>query len=106
MMGARLLIRRRFGPSLICGGNWAGPNNLAAHFPGSMTFVILSCAAACWPGTVTALTFKWRYPGCQTYLGHVKITDTYWYVTGIPELLNTVSARFERFFEGGEVTEQ
>lgn len=39
-------------------------------------------------------------PALSTYLGHVKITDTYWYVTGIPELMNTVSARFERFFCG------
>jgi integrase/recombinase XerD len=39
-------------------------------------------------------------PSLSTYLGHVKITDTYWYVTGIPELMDTVSARFERFFYG------
>jgi integrase/recombinase XerD len=36
-------------------------------------------------------------PALSTYLGHVKVTDTYWYVTGIPELMNTISARFERF---------
>jgi integrase len=41
-------------------------------------------------------------PALSTYLGHVKITDTYWYVTGIPELMNTVGARFERFFCGYE----
>ena len=39
-------------------------------------------------------------PALSTYLGHVKITDTYWYVTAIPELMNTVSKRFERFFCG------
>ncbi len=39
-------------------------------------------------------------PALSTYLGHVKITDTYWYVTAIPELMNTVSKRFERFFWG------
>jgi integrase len=33
-------------------------------------------------------------PALSTYLGHVKVTDTYWYVTGIPELMNTVSERF------------
>jgi integrase len=36
-------------------------------------------------------------PALSTYLGHVKVTDTYWYVTAIPELMNTVSTRFERF---------
>ena len=36
-------------------------------------------------------------PALSTYLGHVKVTDTYWYVTAIPALMETVSARFERF---------
>jgi integrase len=36
-------------------------------------------------------------PALSTYLGHVKVTDTYWYVTAVPELMATVSARFERF---------
>ena len=36
-------------------------------------------------------------PSLSTYLGHVKVTDTYWYVTAIPDLMNTVSERFERF---------
>jgi integrase len=39
-------------------------------------------------------------PALSTYLGHVKVTDTYWYVTEIPDLMNTVSARFERFVCG------
>ena len=32
-----------------------------------------------------------------TYLGHAKVSDTYWYLTGIPELLALAAARFERF---------
>jgi integrase len=36
-----------------------------------------------------------------TYLGHVKITDTYWYLTGVPELMDIVGAQFERFALGG-----
>lgn len=39
-------------------------------------------------------------PSLSTYLGHVKVTDTYWYVTAIPDLMNTVSDRFERFVYG------
>ena len=31
-----------------------------------------------------------------TYLGHVKFTDTYWYLTAIPELMALVTARFEK----------
>ena len=33
----------------------------------------------------------------STYLGHAKVTDTYWYLTGIPELLALASRRFEHF---------
>jgi integrase/recombinase XerC len=41
-----------------------------------------------------------------TYLGHARISDTYWYLSGIPELMDTIGARFERFVgiagQGGE----
>jgi len=33
----------------------------------------------------------------STYLGHAQVSDTYWYLTGIPELLNLAAARFECF---------
>ena len=33
----------------------------------------------------------------STYLGHAKITDTYWYLTGVPELMDIIGAKFERF---------
>jgi integrase/recombinase XerC len=32
-----------------------------------------------------------------TYLGHAKISDTYWYLTGVPELMDIVGAKFEQF---------
>lgn len=32
-----------------------------------------------------------------TYLGHAKVSDTYWYLTGTPELLALAAARFETF---------
>lgn len=34
-------------------------------------------------------------PLLSTYLGHAKVSDTYWYLTGIPELMAIASARFE-----------
>jgi integrase len=33
----------------------------------------------------------------STYLGHVQVTDTYWYLSASPELLAVVSKRFENF---------
>lgn len=35
-------------------------------------------------------------PALATYLGHVKVTDTYWYLTGVPSLLAICAQRFER----------
>ena len=36
-------------------------------------------------------------PALSTYLGHCKVTDTYWYLTGIPELMKIATNRFEHF---------
>ena len=33
----------------------------------------------------------------STYLGHVQVTDTYWYLSAVPELLAIVSEKFENF---------
>jgi integrase len=33
----------------------------------------------------------------STYLGHAKVSNTYWYLTGVPELMGLVGQRFERF---------
>lgn len=33
----------------------------------------------------------------STYLGHAKPSDTYWYLTGVPELMAITSQRFEHF---------
>lgn len=36
-------------------------------------------------------------PALSTYMGHVKVSDTYWYLTAIPELLAAAAGAFERF---------
>jgi integrase len=37
-----------------------------------------------------------------TYLGHVKISDTYWYLTATPELMAAATRRFDRFVREAE----
>jgi integrase len=37
----------------------------------------------------------------STYLGHAKVSDTYWYLSGFPELLALVGQRFEGFAVDG-----
>jgi len=37
-----------------------------------------------------------RLPILSTYLGHTKVTDTYWYLEAMPELLRLALARVER----------
>jgi hypothetical protein len=40
--------------------------------------------------------------GFSVYLGHVDPENTYWYLSGTPELLRAASARFEsQPMEGG-----
>ena len=36
----------------------------------------------------------------STYVGHAKASDTYWYFTGIPELMAIAAEGFERFAQG------
>jgi integrase/recombinase XerD len=37
----------------------------------------------------------------STYLGHGKVTDTYWYLEAVPELMTDIADRCERFVMGG-----
>ncbi len=39
----------------------------------------------------------------STYLGHVKISSTYWYLTAVPELMALAAETFERFANAQEV---
>jgi integrase len=39
------------------------------------------------------------------YLGHAHVSDTYWYLTGVPELMTITSKRFERFANRSEAGE-
>jgi integrase len=36
----------------------------------------------------------------STYVGHAKVSDTYWYFTGIPELMAIAAERFHRYSQG------
>jgi integrase len=38
-----------------------------------------------------------RIAALSTYLGHAKVSDTYWYLTGVPALMAITASRFERF---------
>lgn len=44
--------------------------------------------------------FEHDIAALSTYVGHAKVTDIYWYVTGIPELMALAARRFERFAHG------
>ena len=43
--------------------------------------------------------------GVSTYMGHAKVSNTYWYLTGTPELLQVVGRRFEHFVDPYEAEE-
>jgi hypothetical protein len=37
----------------------------------------------------------------STYVGHAKVSDTYWYLTGVPDLMAIAGQRFEVFAASG-----
>lgn len=37
----------------------------------------------------------------STYVGHAKVSDTYWYISATPEMMSGVPQRFSRFSSGG-----
>ena len=38
----------------------------------------------------------------STYVGHAKVSDTYWYLTAAPDLMSVAARRFEQFVEAGD----
>jgi len=38
-----------------------------------------------------------KMPALSTYLGHVEVRDTYWYLTAVPELMALTAARFDAY---------
>ena len=47
----------------------------------------------------TGVDFEQRLPVLSTYLGHAHVTDTYWYLSAIPELLALTKDRLEKRWE-------
>lgn len=42
----------------------------------------------------------------STYMGHAKISNTYWYLTGVPELMALIGNKFERFAHAQEADDE
>lgn len=47
-----------------------------------------------------------RMLALSTYMGHAKVSNTYWYLTGVPELMHLVGRRFEHFADPWEGTHE
>lgn len=47
-----------------------------------------------------------RMLALATYLGHVKVSNTYWYLTGVPELMGLLGQAFERYASPWENTNE
>jgi len=41
----------------------------------------------------------------STYVGHAMITNTYWYLSAVPELMALAAAKFESFLSRREVAD-
>jgi len=42
----------------------------------------------------------------STYLGHANIADTYWYLTGVPELMALAGSKFEHYAQAAEAGDE
>lgn len=49
----------------------------------------------------TGLDVDRLMPRLATYLGHVRVADTYWYIQAVPELLRLATERLQRVAHGG-----
>jgi hypothetical protein len=43
--------------------------------------------------------------GLSTYVGHAMVTNTYWYLSAVPELMALAAGRFESFISQPEVAD-
>jgi hypothetical protein len=43
-----------------------------------------------------------RMLALSTYMGHINISSTYWYLSGVPELMALAGAQFESFADIAE----
>jgi len=41
----------------------------------------------------------------STYVGHAKVTNTYWYLSAVPELMALAARRFESSMSQAEVSD-
>ena len=41
-------------------------------------------------------------PSLSTYVGHAMVTNTYWYLSAVPELMALAASRFESFMSQAE----
>jgi hypothetical protein len=48
----------------------------------------------------TDIDVERHLPELSTYLGHVHVADTYWYISAVPELLQLATLRLE---QGGKL---
>jgi integrase len=48
----------------------------------------------------SGLEIEPRLPILSTYLGHVRVSNTYWYLNAVPELMGQAVHRLERHWEG------
>ena len=76
--------------------NWAGNPAVTAHprlHDLRHTFIVTSTLHSYRQGTDVGRTVL----ALSAYVGHAKVSDTYWYFTGVPELMAIAAERFHSF---------
>jgi hypothetical protein len=73
---------------------------IVAHYHEIVIGGIDSPSRHCCASIVPERTLSARLPVLYTYLGHARVTDTYWYLSCTPELMAGAGKRLEQRWDG------
>ncbi len=90
---------RSVGPFTDCRGRLASAVSSPAEGPACTIFAIALQSRRLLHWHRNGEDVRRRLPVLSTYLGHGHVTDTYWYVSGTPELMEVVGERLEKRWE-------
>ena len=78
-----------------CASNSAGSTAVPTTRRASMICATPSSCAACCCWQAQGIDIDQAMLALSTYVGHAMVTNTYWYLTAVPELMAVAAERFE-----------
>ena len=102
--GSRSGDTRCIASSTNCARNWAGSTAAPTTRRASTTCGTPSSCGACCCGTQQGVDVDQAMLSLSTYVGHAKVTNTYWYLTAVPELMAVAGAALRALRDRAEAS--